>query len=144
MVAVFNLRAMNCPFCDPAQRMLKENEHAAAILSNPRRMPGHFLVIPKRHVEKPWEITDEELLDIFSLIKFVQQKIVPALAEGCDVRQHYRPFVPDSKHKVAHVHYHVMPRSPQDRLYELMEVRDHELFEDLSQEEHDRIAKLLE
>jgi diadenosine tetraphosphate (Ap4A) HIT family hydrolase len=133
-----------CPFCDPRERVLKENALAFALLSNPRRMPGHFLVIPKRHVEKPWEITEEETRDIFELIKFIQQRIVPAIGEGCDVRQHYRPFLPQGRTKINHIHYHVMPRNFKDRLYEICESRDSELFEDLTPEEHDRIAKLLE
>lgn len=132
-----------CPFCETKERVLKHNEHAYVLLSNPRLMPGHFLVVPKRHVEKPWEITDAEMPGIFALIKTVQQSIVPALAEGCDTRQHYRPFLPQGKTKVNHVHYHVMPRNFKDELYEVCEQFDSKLFQDLSPDEHDRMAKLL-
>ena len=135
---------MACPFCNPKQRVLKENKHAYVLLSNPRRMEGHFLVIPKRHVEKPTEITDEEITDIFKLVKVVQKKIIGALAGGSDVRQHYRPFLPESRTKVNHIHYHVMPRNFKDRMFTTMEFIDPSLFEDLTQEEHDRIAGLLE
>ncbi|MGH7141631.1 MAG: HIT family protein [Minisyncoccia bacterium] len=134
----------SCPFCDPKERVFKENEHAYCLLSNPRLMPGHLLVIPKRHVEKPWELSDEEVRDIFSLIKFLQQKIVPALATGVDVRQHYRPFLPESRTKVNHVHYHVLPRTFQDELWLKVESHDQELFRDLSKEEQKRITKLID
>lgn len=134
----------SCPFCEPKQRVLKENEHAYVLLSNPRRMEGHFLVIPKRHVEKPTEITDEEITGIFTLVKQVQEKIIGTLADGADVRQNYRPFLPQGRTKVNHVHYHVMPRSFKDKMFTEVEFNDGVLFEDLSQEEHDRIAKLLE
>lgn len=133
---------MNCPFCDPKDRVLKENPSAYIMLSNPRRVEGHFLVIPKRHIEKPWEMTQEESKDLFDLIKFVQERVVKKVATGCDTRQSYRPFVAqDGRTKMNHVHYHVVARNPGDRLAELDKMAK-TLFEDLSQEEHDRIAML--
>lgn len=133
-----------CPFCDILQRVLKENEHAYVLLSDPRKVPGHFLVIPKRHVEKPWEITEQELLSVFELIRFIQQRVTERLESGCDVRQHYRPFIKQSKYKVDHVHYHVIPRTLDDEIYRTVEKFEVDLFEDLSREEHDRIAQILE
>ena len=134
---------MTCPFCEPKQRVLKENEHAYVMLSDPRRVEGHVLVIPKRHIEKPWAITDEETLAAFELIKLVQQRLVPLLGQGTRVLQNYMPFMPDTKYKVSHMHYHVMPRNLKDKMYQIVDVHDNELFEDLSPEEHDRIAQLL-
>jgi diadenosine tetraphosphate (Ap4A) HIT family hydrolase len=133
-----------CPFCNPHQRILKENTLAYVLLSSPRKVPGHFLVIPNRHVEKPWELTPEETTSIFELITFVQQRVVAKLSQGCDVRQHYRPFLKQSRTKVDHVHYHVIPRSPEDVIYAKVENLETNLFEDLSTEEHDRIAKILD
>ena len=120
-----------------------ENDLAYVLLSNPRRVAGHFLVIPKRHVEVPTDITDEEVMAIFKLIRFVQGKILSKLSQGVRVQQNYMPFVPDSKYKVAHTHYHVIPRDFKDKIYELVDIHDTQLFEDLSPEEHDKIAKLL-
>ena len=137
-------RMNTCPFCEPTQRVLRKNGRAFVLLSDPRRMEGHFLVIPKRHVEDPREITREEVGDIFDLVKFVQSRIIGALAEGADVRQHYRPFLSQGRTKVDHIHYHVMPRAFKDRLFTEVEFNDSAMFEDLPQEEHDRIAKLLE
>ena len=135
---------MTCPFCDVTDRVLKENELAFVLLSNPRRMEGHFLVIPKRHIELPTDITDEEIIAVFQLVKFVQSKIIGTLGDGADVRQHYRPFLPQGRTKVNHMHYHVMPRTFKDKLFSEVEYNDGVLFEDLSKEEHDRIAKLLD
>ncbi len=135
---------MSCPFCETNGRILKENDRAYVILSNPRKVEGHFLVIPKRHVEHPTDITKEEIVDIFELIKLVQGKILGALGTGCNVRQNYLPFLPDSQYKVSHIHYHVLPRNDKDRMYLIADQHDRKLFESLSQEEHDRIAKLLD
>lgn len=134
----------NCPFCDPAERVLKENDHAQVILSNPRKVPGHFLVIPKRHVEKPWQLTPEELQDIFALIFEIEQKIVGKLGDGCDIRQNYRPFMKQSQLKVDHVHFHVIPRYLEDYIYSVSEKYETELFAELDDVERTEVSKLLE
>lgn len=134
----------SCPFCDNDERILKSNEHAVLILSNPRKVPGHALVIPKRHVEKPWEITAEERLAIFALIDEAEQKLITAgLGDGCDVRQNYRPFQPQGRVKVNHVHYHIIPRALDDYIYQISEKYDTELFADLDPKEASEVDKLL-
>lgn len=134
----------DCPFCDPRDRILKENEHAVAILSNPRKTAGHFLIVPKRHVEEPWKLTNDELIGIFALIFFIEQKIIGKLGDGCDIRQNYRPFLKQSKFKVDHVHFHVYPRYDHDYLYKVSEQFETDLFSDLSDDEAAEVAKLLD
>lgn len=131
-----------CPFCSLHQPVIRENEHAFVLISDPRKTEGHTLVIPKRHVEKPWEIADAELLGIFELIRFVQEKLVASIAQGCDVRQHYGPFVPEGRTKVNHVHYHVVPRNPQDAIYERGDRHESVLYADLPEDEFERVKKL--
>lgn len=137
-----------CPFCKPDDshghdRVLRRNASAYCMLSNPRRMAGHLLVIPVRHVERPWEVTSEELRDIFELISWTQQKILDGnLGTGVQVRQNYMPFAPEGILKVGHVHYHVMPRSLNDELYERAGKIEDELFEMLSDEERRRVETL--
>ncbi len=113
------------------------------ILSNPRKMPGHFLVIPKRHIEKPWELRPDELSDIFELIFFIEKKIIGKLGEGCDIRQNYRPFLKQSRLKVDHVHFHIYPRYFEDYLYKVSEQFETDLFTDLDESDQEEIAKLL-
>lgn len=137
----------NCPFCElntDYDRVLKQNDNAKVILSNPRKVPGHFLIVPKRHVEKPWELTHEELTDIFDLIFLIEQKILGKLGEGCDIRQNYRPFLNQSTLKVNHVHFHVYPRSLEDYIYKVSEQFETELFAELDEAEAQEVAKLLE
>ncbi|HEX7368260.1 MAG TPA: HIT family protein [Candidatus Saccharimonadales bacterium] len=134
----------DCPFCTTHDRVLKENAHAQVVLSNPRKVPGHFLVLPKRHIEKPWELTNDELTDIFDLIFFIEQKIIGKLGDGCDVRQNYRPFMQQSKLKLDHIHFHVIPRSLYDYIYKVSEKYDTELFADLDDLERKEVAKLLD
>jgi len=136
-------KTTDCPFCNLNERVLKENKTAQAFLSNPRKVPGHFLVSPKRHVEKPWELTNDELQDIFELVFFIEQKLIGKLGDGVDIRQNYRPFMQQSRVKVNHVHFHVYPRYLEDYLYKVSERFETDLFTDLDPGEEDEFAKLL-
>lgn len=133
----------DCPFCNPAERVLKENDAAQVILSDPHKVPGHFLVVPKRHVEKPWELTHAELTSIFDLIFFVEQKVIGKLGDGCDIRQNYRPFIKQDELKVDHVVFHVLPRSKDDYLYKVSEQYESDLFVPLDDMERDAVADML-
>lgn len=133
----------SCPFCDLSERVLKENDLAQVILSDPHKVPGHMLVIPKRHVEKPWDLTDKELKAIFDLIFFVEQRVIGKLGDGCDIRQNYRPFMAQSRLKVNHVHFHVIPRSLEDYIYKVSEQYETDLFVDLDDMERDAIIDML-
>ena len=53
-----------CPFCDKDEP-IRENKLAKVFLSDPHKVPGHVLVMPKRHIEMPWEMTPEELQACF-------------------------------------------------------------------------------
>lgn len=111
---------MNCPFCHLAAsaRALAQDAHASVIFSNPRLMPGHLLVIPHRHVQALWELEETEMISLWRHIAAFEQKLIAAgLGTGCDIRQNYRPFLPDGKLKQSHLHVHIQPRSFEDQLY---------------------------
>lgn len=134
----------DCPFCNAKDRVLVENEHAFVLLSNPRKVPGHALVIPKRHVEEPWELTDAERRHIFELADDVSQKLIAGkLGDGVDMRQNYRPFMQKGKLSVRHIHYHLVPRTQDDYIYQVSEKYDSELFADLDPSEAKEVEKLL-
>lgn len=132
-----------CPFCDCEEGVLKQNKLAQVILSDPHKVPGHFLVMSKRHIEQPWLLTHEELAAIFELIFFLEKKIIGKLGDGCDIRQNHRPFKPQDELKVNHVLFHVLPRSPDDYLYQISEQYEADLFVDLDDMERDAVAELL-
>jgi len=133
-----------CPFCNLRERVLKENGFANLFLSNPRKVTGHFLVTPKRHIEKPWEMTKQEIQAIFELVSFAQKRLTERVSEGCDVLQHYRPFMKQDRIKVNHIHYHIIPRGFNDKIYQKVEKYETEaLFEDLTDDEHNNMAEVL-
>jgi diadenosine tetraphosphate (Ap4A) HIT family hydrolase len=133
-----------CPFCSLDTRVLRENETAQAFLSNPRKTAGHFLVTPKRHIEKPWELRTEELQDIFALLFEIEQKLIGELGDGCDIRQNYRPFMQQTKLKVNHLHFHLIPRYNQDYIYQVAEQYEADLFTELDSTEIQKVASLLD
>ena len=133
-----------CPFCRSENHVLKENEHAIVILSNPRKVPGHFLVLPKRHIEEPWQITVDELTDIFKLIFLVEERLLlGGLGTGVDIRQNYRPFQKQAGLAASHVLFHVIPRAQDDYIYAVSEKFEKDLFADLDDLERKEVAKLL-
>jgi histidine triad (HIT) family protein len=137
----------DCPFCGLVEkekdRLVHEGNLAIVFLSNPRRTKGHTLVVPKRHVEKPWELTREERLEIFELIDHYEQKLLESVGTGCDIRQNYRPFMRQDHLKVDHVHYHILPRTLEDEMYQKAEKFERELFAPLPNDEADEVLGLL-
>lgn len=137
---------MTCPFCDiidkRTERLIRETENVFITLSNPRLMPGHLLVIPKRHVEKLSELTQEERDELFDEAIRLQEKVLGNLAPGCDISQHYRPFIPNSKFKVSHLHLHVRPRSLDDELYQKVQVFEKDVFQEATLDEFDKYKEL--
>ena len=134
----------NCPFCNPTDRVLKENEHAILILSNPRKVPGHILVLPKRHIEEPWQLTADELTDVFKLIFIAEKAILKGgLGGGVDIRQNYQPFKKEDELKKNHVLFHVIPRAKDDYIWSVSEHYERDLFAELDPLEAKEVAKLL-
>lgn len=133
----------DCPFCNSNEPALKSNNTAQVLLSDPHKVPGHLLVMPKRHVEKPWELSTSEIQDIFNMIFEIEQKIIGKLGEGCDIRQNYRPYLNQGELKVDHLVFHLLPRSSNDYLYSVSEQYEQDLFADLDSAEANAVKDLL-
>lgn len=59
---------MECPFCninEEKTKIISEGKYTFIVLSNPRLMKGHMLIIPKRHVENITELSVEEKKELF-------------------------------------------------------------------------------
>jgi len=135
-----------CPFCEinkEKTRIIKQGKHCYVCFSNPRLMPGHLLVISNRHVEKISELSKEEREELFDFIIEYQEKILDNIAEGCDIKQNYRPFQAQSGLKLDHLHIHLQPRQFEDELYKKCQILEKDIFKELTQEEINKISKLL-
>lgn len=137
---------MDCPFCNIDKErtiVVKEGKYGLVVLSNPRLVDGHLLVIPKRHIEKPSQMTKEERREIFDTILEFQEKVLNKFASGCDIRQNCRPFQKQNEVKVDHVHYHLLPREFKDELYQKCQIFETEIFRMLTEEEKEKLTKRL-
>lgn len=135
----------SCPFCEidhEKTRIVRKDKFVTTILSNPRLVPGHTLVIPNRHVYEPWKLKDEEIIAVFRAINYARTKLLKSMATGCDIRQNYRPFIKQNSLKVDHVHFHVLPRTNEDELYQKSMQFEKEIFADLTDNEREKMLKL--
>jgi histidine triad (HIT) family protein len=105
----------NCPFCNSAiinSEKFYEDDDVLALCTYKPVMPGHCLVIPKRHVERFDLLSDTEVIQIGQVIRKVNlavEKVYGTSAylllekNGREVGQ-----------TVPHVHFHYMPRKTGD------------------------------
>src|SRR5690349_17595131 len=66
----------SCAFCDSTvlhHQKFYEDELVLALYTHKPILPGHCLVIPKRHVERFEMLTDAEMMQIGRIIKKVDQ-----------------------------------------------------------------------
>jgi len=140
------MRSRECSFCDPdsfAERTIASNGLAVALLSSPRMRPGHSLVIPRRHVELPSDLSAEEVSAVFDLIGPLHRRMLATIAVGVDVWQKSRPQVGQNDIKMDHVHFHVLPSRPEDPMYDQALVWSRDQFSPLGPTERDEMLTLL-
>jgi diadenosine tetraphosphate (Ap4A) HIT family hydrolase len=105
-------------------------------------MPGHMLVVPKRHVEHMCDLAGAERRELFDIAIELQNQVIKKLTPGCDVSQHDRPFLPQSQLKVDHLHLHILPREFDDELYVRSQIFEKGIFKELSEKECQRFTEL--
>lgn len=100
-----------CAFCDTAvleHQKFYEDELVLALYSHKPVVPGHCLIIPKRHVERFEMLSDAEIIEIGRVIREVDQAAMKVFGtcsylllqkNGQEVGQ-----------QVPHVHFHYMPK----------------------------------
>ena len=123
----------DCPFCKinpEITHVIAERENVYVAMSNPRLVPGHLLVIPKRHIENIKDLLQRENDQLLSTI-FDFEKRILNYSPGCDLRQNYRPFLKDGQLKVGHLHFHLLPRFENDELYTKSQIYEKDIFQPL-------------
>ena len=110
---------MECIFCKiiageiPAVKVLDEERVLAFMDINPSSR-GHMLVVPKKHAENIFEISESDLAAMIKVVKRCATAAKEALkAEGVTVLQLNGKA---SDQIVPHIHIHVMPRWENDGL----------------------------
>jgi diadenosine tetraphosphate (Ap4A) HIT family hydrolase len=98
-----------CPFCDLSPgRVSRSSAHARAFADAYSVTDGHMLVVPARHVASLFELSADELADVWWLVGEVRA----ALAASHDP-DGFTIGVNDGEaagQTVGHAHVHVIPR----------------------------------
>lgn len=102
-----------CLFCrrhDPdLNTVIAENGTCYARLDNYPANPGHVEIVPMRHVESLFDLTDTEAADAWALLREVEARIRQELrgVDGWTVGVNDGPAAGQS---VPHLHIHLIPR----------------------------------
>jgi histidine triad (HIT) family protein len=96
-----------------------ENNFVKAFLDINPWTRGHTLVIPKKHYENIFDITEDELKEIISVVK----KISVAYKKifNCDINL-IQSNGKNAQQEVFHFHMHIIPRYKQDNQKIIMKV----------------------
>jgi diadenosine tetraphosphate (Ap4A) HIT family hydrolase len=104
-----------CAFCDPkvieAQKFY-EDDQVIALYTHKPVVPGHCLIIPKRHAERFEQVTDEETAAMTRVIRKVDQASGKVFHTSSYLLLQKNGV--ETGQTVPHVHFHYMPRQAGD------------------------------
>ena len=99
---------MNCPFCDMKRDRLAENDLCFAIYDAFPVSTGHALVIPKKHVQKYFDLSLAEQTACWEMLNAIQHEIQQRHhPDGFNVGINVGEVAGQT---VNHVHIHLIPR----------------------------------
>lgn len=104
-----------CAFCKKEvieYQSFLETDNEYVLANKVPILPGHSLVIPKRHVQNIHELNDEEIKSLFSTVNKVSLKLKEYYqAEGLNFAWN-EEFI--AGQTVPHLHIHILPRKKDD------------------------------
>ena len=110
----------NCIFCKILQRkipstILFESDAFFVFLDISPINKGHALIVPKKHMETVFDVDPSYGVELIAIIRRVGNAIIHATgATGMNVLQNNYS---DAGQTVSHVHWHLIPRFANDRLF---------------------------
>lgn len=102
-----------CLFCSFQDQIQYETEHVIAIPDKYPITKYHTLIIPKRHVESYFEMTDLEHMDCINLINTIKiilcklDETITGFNVGSNIGE-------DAGQTISHCHIHLIPRRKGD------------------------------
>jgi len=101
-----------CPFCNPFsfenQKIVLENEHCMFLKMPQEILIGSGLIIPRKHRETVFDLTQEEWIATYSLLQRAKDLLDEQYApNGYNVGWNCYPTGGQS---IPHAHLHVVPR----------------------------------
>lgn len=110
---IFDNRVTNCLFCKKDLKIILENELAIVVRDSFPVTKGHSLVIPRRHTDSYFEITQPEINAMHSLIQQVRTdlKNSDSRISGFNLGINQGTSAGQT---IMHTHLHVIPRRDGD------------------------------
>jgi len=133
---------MDCIFCNiikgkiPARKII-ETDKSLAFLDAFPLTKGHSLVIPKNHYSKIQEMSKDDNVDLFELVRILTNKIELLFSSSLIAIHNGK----ESGQEVPHVHVHIIPRTVDDgagAVHSMFRKRPH-----FTNDELDKIAEKL-
>jgi bis(5'-adenosyl)-triphosphatase len=105
---------MTCPFCDPhiQHSLFARSEHFLAVYNIAPILPGHSLIIPKKHIQSVMELDNLALTEMIRFTREVTEIVLMAFhadAFNWSVQEKHA-----AGQSIAHLHFHIVPRYPDD------------------------------
>ena len=104
----------NCLFC--SNRIIGKSFYStlqfSAFYNIAPILPGHSLVVPNRHVESLFELTDQELAEIMLFARKTTQVLKSVFT--CDGFDWTIQDGVSAGQTIPHLHLHIIPRKPHD------------------------------
>lgn len=101
----------DCPFCNinnAKDDIVWESKHSIAILDRYPVSPGHTLVIPKRHIKSYFDLTQDEVDELWDTVKNVKETIdYMYKPDGYNIGINIGEAAGQT---IPHCHIHVIPR----------------------------------
>ncbi len=115
------MTAVDCVFCrivdgSVATVKVMEDEHCLSFVPLNPATEGHTLVIPKRHSRNLFDVSSDDLERVIAMVKAVALRQRARL--GCAGVSLFQANEPAGFQTVFHLHFHVVPRYPGDRVRE--------------------------
>lgn len=132
----------SCEFCNPDSlkwRTINTSVTFLSFVSNPCFREGHCLVIPRRHIQSPSELTKEEGAEIMGELGRLGKHLDKGYGTG--IIQKYMPLQAENGVKMNHLHFHVFPRLEHEKY--LFPVPEPNKFEGFYKPTNEAIKKLV-
>jgi histidine triad (HIT) family protein len=122
-----------CAFCDIAQKeapasIVYEDEKVIAFMSIRPINIGHTLVVPKKHYENIYEIPEDEVAHLYTVVKKIAHAVQKAVnAEGIRIVQNNGEA---AGQVVFHMHVHIIPMNKNHSWMQHAQMRDADALKD--------------
>jgi histidine triad (HIT) family protein len=132
----------NCIFCNIVQKkapasIVYEDDKTIGFMSIRPINNGHTLVVPKKHYENIYEIPEEEISELYKIVKKITQAVKIAVgAEGIRIIQNNGKA---AGQVIFHMHVHIIPMYS-DSHWKHPKVRDAKILDQDAKKIHQAIS----